>query len=169
MGERRERDPAENSGVRRIGLTAAGLLAMVTVALALVTSGRARPNLATHTCSASDRQFIETARTNMTALGLWSEQYESGDAGGADVVSQAKAGAKIVRGTGPTDSSLQQAKGLLIGMLTEYAKAVQLQDRHGNAGPHMYRAYGLANYTHTVLTRAEQPLFKLGCDIRPLL
>jgi hypothetical protein len=142
---------------------------MVTVALALVTSGRARPDLAIHTCSATDRQFIETARTNMTALGLWSEQYQSGDAGGAEVVSQAKAGAKIVRGTGPTDSSLRQTKGLLVGMLTEYAKAVQLQDHHGNAGPHMYRAYGLANYAHSVLTRAERPLSKLGCDVRPLL
>jgi hypothetical protein len=155
--------------MRRIGLTAAGLLAMVTIALALVTSGRARPNLAIHTCSATDRQFIETARTNMTALGLWSEQYESGDAGGAELVKQARAGAKIVRATGPTDSSLQQTRRLLMGMLTEYARAVQLQDRHGDAGPHMYRAYGLANYAHTVLMRAEPPLFKLGCDIRPLL
>jgi hypothetical protein len=155
--------------MRRIGLTAAGLLAMVTIALALVTSGRARPNLAIHTCSATDRQFIETARTNMTALGLWSEQYESGDAGGAELVKQARAGAKIVRATGPTDSSLQQTRRLLVGMLTEYARAVQLQDRHGDAGPHMYRAYGLANYAHTVLMRAEPPLFKLGCDIRPLL
>jgi hypothetical protein len=155
--------------MRRIGLTAAGLLAMVTVALALVTSGRARPNLAIHTCSATDRQFIETARTNMTALGLWSEQYESGDTGGAEVVSQARAGAKIVRGTGPTDYSLQQTKRLLVGMLTEYAKAVQLQSRQGNAGPHMYRAYGLANYAHAVLTRARRPLSKLGCDVRPLL
>jgi hypothetical protein len=155
--------------MRRIGLTAAGLLAMVTVALALVTSGRARPNLAIHTCSATDRQFIETARTNMTALGLWSEQYESGDTGGAEVVSQARAGAKIVRGTGPTDYSLQQTKRLLVGMLTEYAKAVQLQNRQGNAGPHMYRAYGLANYAHAVLTHARRPLSKLGCDVRPLL
>ena len=155
--------------MRRIGLTAAGLLAMVTIALALVTSGRARPNLAIHTCSATDRQFIETARTNMTALGLWSEQYESGDAGGAELVKQARAGAKIVRATGPTDSSLRQTRRLLVGMLTEYARAVQLQDRHGNAGPHMYRAYGLANYAHMVLMRAEQPLFKLGCDLRPLL
>jgi hypothetical protein len=155
--------------VRRIGLTAAGLLATVTVALALVTSVRARPNLAIHTCSATDRQFIETARTNMTALGLWSEEYESGDAGGAEVVSQARAGAKIVRGTGPTDFSLQQAQRLLVGMLNEYARAVQLQGRHGNAGPHMYRAYGLANYAHAVLTRAERPLSKLGCDVRPLL
>jgi hypothetical protein len=155
--------------MRRIGLTAAGLLAMVTVALALVTSGRARPNLAVHTCSATDRQFIETARTNMTALGLWSEQYESGDTSAAEVVSQARAGAKIVRGTGPTDFSLQQTRRLLVGMLTEYAKAVQLQDRQGNAGPHMYRAYGLANYAHGVLKRADRPLFKLGCDVRPLL
>jgi hypothetical protein len=105
----------------------------------------------------------------MTALGLWSEQYETGDAGGAELVKQARAGAKIVRATGPTDSSLQQTQRLLVGMLTEYARAVQLQDRRGNAGPHMYRAYGLANYAHTVLTRAEQPLFKLGCDVRPLL
>jgi hypothetical protein len=155
--------------MRRIGLTAAGLLAMVTIALALVTSGRARPNLAIHTCSATDRQFIETARTNMTALSLWSEQYESGDAGGAELVKQARAGAKIVRATGPTDSSLQQTRRLLVGMLTEYARAVQLQDRQGDAGPHMYRAYGLANYAHTVLMRAERPLAKLGCDLRPLL
>ncbi|HEX3267008.1 MAG TPA: hypothetical protein VHQ98_03385, partial [Gaiellaceae bacterium] len=90
--------------MRRIGLTAAGLLVIVTVALALVTGGRARPNLA-HTCSSTDRQFIETARTNMTALGLWADQYESGDVDGTEVVAQARAGAKIVRGMGPTDSS----------------------------------------------------------------
>ena len=141
---------------------------MVTVALALVTSGRAKPNLA-HTCSATDRQFIETARTNMTALSLWGDQYESGDASGSEVVSQARAGAKNVRSMGPTDPTLSQTKRLLIGMLTEYAKAVQLQDRHGDAGPHMYRAYGLANYAHTVLARAQAPLLAQGCDVRPLL
>ena len=72
---------AENLTMRRLGLTAAGLLVIVTAALALVTSGRARPNLA-HTCSATDRQFIDTARTNMAALGLWADQYASGDADG---------------------------------------------------------------------------------------
>ena len=105
----------------------------------------------------------------MTALGLWADQYESGDADGADVVAQAKAGAKIVRGMGPTDSTLSQTQRLLVGMLTEYAKAVQIQERHGNAGPHMYRAYGLANYAHTVLSRGRGPLLKLGCDVGPLL
>ena len=141
---------------------------MVTLALALVTNGRARPNLV-HTCSATDRQFIETARTNMTALQLWSEQYQSGDAEGDEVMSQARNASRIVRAMGPTDFALAQTQHLLVGMLTEYAKAVQAQERHGNAGPHMYRAYGLANYAHTVLLRAQPPLTKLGCDLRPLL
>jgi hypothetical protein len=152
----------------RIGLTAAGLLAVLTLALTLATSGRARPNVL-HTCSATDRQFIETARTNMTALQLWSEQYQSGEATKDDVAGQARTAAKIMRGTGPTDYSLQQTRRLVMGMLSEYAKAVQLHDRDRDAGPHMYRAYGLANFAHTVLVRARAPLAKLGCDVRPLL
>jgi hypothetical protein len=156
-------------GVRRLGLTAAGLLVIVTIALALVTNGRARSNHVVHTCSATDRQFIEAARTNMTALELWSEQYQSGDASAEDVVGQAHAAAKIMRGTGPTDFSLRQTQHLVIGMLTEYAKGVQIHERHHDAGPHMYRAYGLANFAHTVLLRAQSPLEQLGCDVGPLL
>ena len=152
----------------RIGLTAAGLL-LLTLALALVTSGRARSTNLVHTCSAPDRQFIEAARTNMTAIQLWSEQYQSGDASGDDVVGQARAAAKIVRGMQPTDYSLAQARRLVVGMLSEYARAVQLQEKDRDAGPHMYRAYGLANFAHTVLMRSREPLAQLGCDVRPLL
>jgi hypothetical protein len=141
---------------------------VVALALALVTSGQSRPAPA-HTCSAADRQFIEDAHTSMVALGVWADEYESGDAGGAGVISEARSAAKIVRGLGPTDPTLEQARRLLVGMLTEYARAVQLQMHHGNAGPHMYRAYGLANYAHTVLERAASPLLSLGCDARPLL
>jgi hypothetical protein len=141
---------------------------MVTLALALVTNGRAKPNLV-HTCSATDRQFIEAARTNMTALELWSEQYQSGDATAEDVTGQAHAAAKIMRGAGPTDFSLRQAQRLVIGMLSQYAKGVQLHEKHRDAGPTMYRAYGLANFAHTVLLRNQQPLAKLGCDVQPLL
>jgi len=155
--------------VRRIGLSAAGLLAAITLALALVTSGRARPAPTGHTCSAADRQFIEAARVNMTALGLWDDQYESGDVDGDDLVGQARSAAKIVHGMGPTDPALMQTRGLLVGMLTEYAKAVHAQEHHGDAGPHMYRAYGLANFAHGVLAKAERPLLARGCDVRPLL
>jgi len=149
-------------------MTAGGVLVVLLLGLTLATSGRARPNVV-HTCSATDRQFIETARTNMTALELWSEQYGSGEASKDDLVSQARTAAKIVRGSRPTDFALQQTRSLVTGMLVEYAKAVQLQGKHGDAGAHMYRAYGLANFAHTVLVRAQSPLDRLGCDIRPLL
>lgn len=152
----------------RIGLTTAGVLAVLLLALVHVTNGRARPTAA-HTCSATDRQFIETARTNMTALELWSEQYQNGNASGKDVEEQARSASKIMRGTGPTDSALQQARLLVIGMLSEYAKAVQQQERHRDSGPHVYRAYRLANFAHAVLVRAQAPLTKLGCDVSPLL
>ena len=105
----------------------------------------------------------------MTALELWSEQYQSGDASDSDVVDQAHAAAKIMRGTGPTDWSLRQTQRLMVGMLTEYARAIQAHEQHENAGPHMYRAYGLANFAHTVLLHSQQPLLHLGCDVRPLL
>ena len=153
----------------RLGLTAAGLLVAVTIALVLVTNGRARPNHLVHTCSATDRQFIETARTNMTAQQLWSEQYQSGDASAEDVVGQAHGASKIMRGTGPTDFSLRQTQRLVIGMLNEYAKGVQIHEKHRDAGPEMYRAYGLANFAHTVLLKAQRPLGQLGCDVGPLL
>jgi len=154
--------------VRRLGLTAAGLTALCALALTLATNGRAKPSLA-HTCSATDRQFIQEAKVNMTALGLWGEQYESGDAKAADVVSESKREEKILAGMGPTDPSLEQTRRLLVGMLAEYAKALQIQQRHGNAGPHMYRAYGLANYAHDVLERAQPALAPRGCDLSDLL
>jgi hypothetical protein len=105
----------------------------------------------------------------MTALELWTEQYESGDASGEDVEGQTRSATKIVRGTGPTDSSLQQTRRLLTGMLSECAKAVRQQERHRDAGPHVYRAYQLADFAQHVLVRAQAPLAQLGCDVSPLL
>src|SRR5262249_44380338 len=110
---------------------------MTALALVLATSGRAKPNLV-HTCSSADEQFIEAARTNMTAMQLWSEQYQSGDASNADVADQAETAAKIMRGTDPTDWSLRQTQRLVIAMLSEYAKAIKAEGKHRNAGPHMY-------------------------------
>ena len=154
--------------MRRLGLTAAGLAALCALALALATNGRAKPATG-HTCSATDRQFIQAAAVNMTALGLWGEQYESGDAKAGEVISEAKREEKTMRAMGPTDRSLAQARRLLVGMLAEYAKALEIQQHHGNAGPHMYRAYGLANYVHGVLQKAQPALVTRGCDLTDLL
>ena len=105
----------------------------------------------------------------MTALGLWADEYGSGDAKASEVVSEAKRAAKTVQGMSPTDPSLEQTQRLMVGMLTEYAKAVQLAEHHGDAGPHMYRAYGLANFAHGVLENAQPALSARGCDLSSLL
>ena len=105
----------------------------------------------------------------MTALELWSEQYQSGDASAEDVVGQARAASKIMRGAGPTDFSLRQTQRLVIGMLNEYAKGVQL---HAAAprrrAPDVPRLRPRELRAHR--SAADQPpLAKLGCDVRPLL
>ena len=38
-----------------------------------------------------------------------------------------------------------------------------------DAAPHMYRAYGLANFAFDVLSDAEPELRRRGCDISGLL
>jgi hypothetical protein len=135
---------------------------MLTLALTIVNTGRAKPSLA-HTCTATDRQFIQEASSTMEELGLWT------DGASGDVVREAQAAAKHMGSMGPADPSLEQTRRLMVGMLTEYARAVRIQAKHGDAGPHMYRAYGLANYAHGVLAKAQPSLLRLGCDLTPLL
>jgi hypothetical protein len=153
--------------VRRIALIAAGLVLLLTIGPLVATASRSRH--ISHTCSVTDRQFIETARTNVTALGLWGDEYLNGDARPGEVIAQAKRAAAIVRGTEPSDPSLGETRGLMVGMFTEYGKAIRAQAHHANAGPHMYRAYGLANFAHTVLESAAGDLKSKGCDVEALL
>ena len=40
-------------------------------------------------------------------------------------------------------------------MFQEYGTAVTMQAKGGDAGERMYRAYGLANFAHDVLTQAQ--------------
>jgi hypothetical protein len=154
--------------MRRIGLTAAGLAITLVLALTLATSVLAKAPL-THTCSATDRQFILQAKTNVTALGLWAQEYLSGDAPPGEVVSEAKRAAAIVHSTEPTDFSLRQARNLMWAMFIEYGRAIQAHARHRDAGEHMYQAYNLANLAHQALTDGRPALGARGCDVASLL
>ena len=157
--------------MRRIGLYAVGLVLAFSIGLTYTASSRARGAREgrRHTCSVTDRQFIETAKTNVTAVGLWGDEYLSGDAAADEVVHEAKQAARIVDGTNPTDPSLRETRRLMIGMFTEYGRAVEAKARGGDPGAHMYRAYGLANFAHDVLVAADAPLRRRGCSVRPLL
>lgn len=105
----------------------------------------------------------------MTAVGLWADEYLHGDSPAADVIGETKQATQIIRGTSPTDPSLSQTRSLLAGMFTDYGKAIRTHARGRDAGPDVYRAYGLANLAHEVLATAQRPLARLGCDVGPLL
>ena len=156
--------------MRRIALYGVGLLLAFLVGLSYATTSRANGRgPVRHTCTPTDRDFIETARTNMTAISLWGQQYLDGEADATDVADQSARSAKIVAGTAPTDVSLAKARKLLVGVFTEYQRAMERQAKHHDAGRHIYQAYGLANFAHDVLAEAEPGLAKRGCDVAPLL
>jgi hypothetical protein len=150
--------------LRGIGVTAAALV------LAIAASGcggAAQPRA--HSCGATDKRFITTASTNMTALGIWAAGYKSGDIEPREIVEQARDAAKRVGYVKPTDPSLLEAQQLIVPMFTEYGEAVRLYAKGKDAGDRMYRAYGLANFARDVLLDAEPALAERGCDVNALL
>jgi hypothetical protein len=152
----------------RNGLIAAGL-ALFSAVVLLSGGGRARSATVQHTCSATDREFISTTELNMTALGVWSEDYRAGEATAAEVISEARKAVIRVQKLDPSDPSLQKTRSLVAGMLTEYGRAMTAKTKKKDAAPHIYRAYGLANFAHDVLVDAAPDLRKRGCDISGLL
>jgi hypothetical protein len=152
----------------RNGLIAAGLVVVCAFSL-LMGSTRAQSATVQHTCSATDRQFINTTELNMTALGAWSDDYRAGEATAKEVISEAEKAVVRVQKLQPSDPSLQKTQALVAGMLTEYGRAMTAKTKKRDAAPHMYRAYGLANFAHDVLVDAAPELRKRGCDISGLL
>src|SRR2546423_12301725 len=143
-----------NEPMRRIALYGLGLLLASVLALTYATTSRAKaggPLL--HTCSVTDRAFIETAETNMTAVELWGQQYVDGEAAPSEVGAESGRAAKIVGATAPTDPSLGRTRTLLVGMFTEYRRAMEPRAQLRDAGASLFPGYALANFAAHV---AEQ-------------
>src|SRR5947209_2101544 len=140
------------------------------VVLARPTQAASNSSHIAHTCSATDRQFIQTTQLVMTDLGSWSQDMHDGTSTPREVVALARNESDRVAQTAPTDPSLNQTRELVKAMLVEYGKALQAEVHHRpSAGFHMGRAWGLANSAHDTLSDAQSPLMKKGCDIGPLL
>jgi hypothetical protein len=122
-----------------------------------------------HTCSATDRQFLGTAQLNMAALGSLSQDYLQGNAQADDVILQTDSAATSLLNTDPSDPSLSKTRAILRAMFLEYGRAIRADKHHRDPGKYIYRAYGLANFAHDVLAQAEPALAKRGCDVSPLL
>jgi hypothetical protein len=151
--------------LRRLSVIAATLFLC---ACASGCSGGA-PKAHQHTCGATDQKFIQTASIDVVALGSLTADYQSGMADADEVAQQAFDAAKRVTHVTPRDFSLVTAQRYLDGMFREYGEAVRMQAKGEDAGEHMYRAYGLANFAHDVLVQAQPALLQRGCDVGPLL
>ena len=164
MIDRGVRATDDQQDLRRIGVLAATLFLLVCAS----GCGRSEEVLG-HTCVATDKRFIATASTDVTALGMLSADYQSGQADPNEVAQQAFDAAKRVSHVEPRDPSLRTAQQYLDAMFNEYGTAVAMQGEGKDAGERMYRAYGLANFAHDVLIHAQPDLLKKGCDVGPLL
>lgn len=155
--------------MRPLGITAAALFVLLGIGLGMYVSSGVE-DAAAHSCSATDKRFIQTASTNMTAFTLWSDGFRSGDLGADEVAQEADDAARRVGYAKPQDPSLKLSQRLIDGMFREYGQAVSLAAKERDrAGVHMHRAYGLADFARDVLLEAQPELSKRGCDVAPLL
>jgi hypothetical protein len=144
-------------------------VAIVAVGSLVLVLGANSRAAVSHTCSVTDRQFMNVAQLNMAAIGSLSQDYMHGDAKSADVISQTKTAIVGLGNTDPTDPSLSKTRAILRAMFVEYGRAIRADSKHRNPGKYIYRAYGLANFAHDVLSDAQPGLMKRGCDVSPLL
>jgi hypothetical protein len=152
--------------VRRFGVTAAGLLL---VGVVVATSGRAEPVRSIHTCSATDRQFLRVAASNVETVQLMGQDYVSGGGDARSVVAAARNAALGIERTAPRDASLKRARVFVHGMFSEYGRAIRAREQGNDSAAHMYRAYSLANFAHSAIDEARPGLTKAGCEISALL
>jgi hypothetical protein len=158
---------ADAAVVRLKGPSAAALGA----ALALLASGcgSGGGEAVAHSCSPTDRQFIRDASFNMTSVATLGRDYLAGGADAKAVIAETDRASRVVDRSRPTDPALSRMRNLLGAMFQEYGRAIEAKSTNGDAGPHMYRAYGLAAFASDVLREAEPELSELGCDVTPLL
>lgn len=109
-----------------------------------------------HTCSATDRQFLQVATVNVAGF----EPATPGEALDA---------AATVRGAAPRDRSLRQAQAFFGGMLLEEGRALEAKERHEGGDADLRRAHRFAGYARAVLQESGPALSALGCDVAPLL
>ena len=153
---------------RRLIAATLACAALVLGASVLLSSGRAQGG-ASHTCSAPDKQFIQTVRWNMDQLAYWGEELRTNDVTPGVVIQQTRSEAAQVAATGPTDPTLAMTRNLVRTMLIEYSRGIYAKFHNGNAGVHMQLSYTLANSVHDQLVGAQGALAGMGCDVAPLL
>jgi len=155
--------------VRRLLAATLACAAAVLGASFLLGNGRAQGGKVVHTCSAADKQFLQTVRENMTQLGYWSDALLQNDVAPRVVVKQARSEADQIAATSPDDPTLTTTRTMLQTMLLQYGDAIRAKFHGGDAGIHMKLSYNLANQVHYLLVGAQPALAAQGCDVSSLM
>lgn len=151
----------------RFGVAAA-VLALVGGFLA--NQGRsAAPTTIRHTCGLTDRQFLANYQVQLAEVGVYGDDYLSGNATGDDVIVTAKQAAKVVRSSAPFDPTLRLVRTLAPAMFLEYAQAISAREAGRSAAREMYLAYSISARVQDALKEAEPALTAAGCDVANVL
>jgi hypothetical protein len=122
-----------------------------------------------HSCGLGDRQFIANYQVQMTAVGMFGDDYLHGQAKAQEVIGAARDAARAVRTSAPFDPSLLIVRRYAPAMFLEYGRAVSARAGGRNAAPAMYRSQLLGARVDEVLKEAEPGLTALGCAVADLL
>lgn len=155
--------------MRRIGVTAATVVLVLAFGALAVRAANGPRGPISHSCTAKDQSFIQTATIDVTGLTALAGEFRSGSVQPGEVAGQAFDAAERVKHVKPDDPSLRAAQKYLGGMFSEYGTAVVTIGKGKDGSARMQRAYGLANGARDVLAEAQPALQKKGCDVGPLL
>jgi hypothetical protein len=151
----------------RIGVVAAALVLAGALLVGQGHSAGAQP--VQHTCGLTDRQFISNYEVQLTAVGIYGDDYLHGAAGADDVVDVAETAAHVVKSSAPYDPSLRLVRRLAPAMFLEYADAVRARAGGDSAARQMYLAYSIGARVEDALREGRPGLEAAGCDVADLL
>jgi hypothetical protein len=152
------------------GLAAAAAI-VVSFAFGTVIASReaaAADRQPTYSCSAVDRDFLETAVAQMTAFRAWGADYVTGQGEGTEQAALAAEAQQMILGKHPTDRALEQSRLLMGAMLIEYQRAVTAPSAL-DAGTSFRRVHDLGVSLRSLLAESGPSLAHEGCDVAPLL
>jgi hypothetical protein len=146
------------------------VLLLVSVGAILASAGRSSaPARIEHTCGLTDRQFISNYEVQLTAVGMYGDDYLHGSAKAQEVIDAAREAARVVRTSAPQDPSLLVVRHYAPAMFLEFGRAVRARSAGRNAAPAMYRSYSISTHVNEILREAQPGLAAAGCSITDLL
>jgi hypothetical protein len=143
---------------------------LVSIGAILASAGRSSaPARIQHTCGLTDRQFISNYQVQLTAVGMYGDDYLRGSAKAQEVIDTAREAARVVRTSAPQDPSLMVVRQYAPAMFLEFGRAVKARASDRNAAPAMYRSYSIGAHVDEILRDAQPGLAAIGCDVTDLL